>query len=84
MDELGLLDRQNGRNVSPTEKKKEESTDVGVKESFLNATRIPQNLLEMKYRFLQRVCGLPVKEAGWSQLMKSLNSRSEVWILFYK
>ena len=65
-------------------KKKEESTDVGVKESFLNATRIPQNLLEMKYRFLQRVCGLPVKEAGWSQLMKSLNSRSEVWILFYK
>lgn len=34
MDELDLLDRQNGRNVSPIEKKKEESTDVGVKASF--------------------------------------------------
>ena len=73
MDELGL-NRQNGRNVNPIEKK-EESTDVGLKASSLNATRIPQNL---------KVCGLPVKETGWSQLVKSLNSRLKVWTLFYK
>lgn len=82
LDELGV-NRHNGRNVSPVEKK-EESTDVGLKASSLNATRLPQNLLEMKYRFLQRVCGLPVKEAGWSQFVKTLNSRLKVCTLFYK
>ena len=82
LDELGV-NRHNGRNVSPVEKK-EESTDVGLKASSLNATRLPQNLLEMKYRFLQRVCGSPMKEAGWSQFVKTLNSRLKVCTLFYK